>query len=194
MTNSQLTGLDDPALVARVADGDAHAFEALYDRYRSRAFGLAVRLTRRRSIAEEVTQDAFVNLWRNAGSYDPARGNLGSWLLTFVRHRAIDSLRSGRRRERDVELEGVAERLEAPGRTDEEVSRREESLGARRLLEKLPADQREVIELAYFGGLSQSEIATKVGIPLGTVKGRSRLALERLRRSVATDSVLAGAR
>jgi len=175
-----------------VAEGDVRAFEALYDRYRSRAFGLAVRLTRQPGVAEEVTQDAFFNLWRNAGNFDPSRGNLGSWLLTFVRHRAIDSLRSGKRRERNVELDSAAERLEAPERTDEEVARREESRNARLLVNELPTDQREVIELAYFRGMTHTEIAAKVGIPLGTVKGRSRLALEKLRRSVTADSLLAG--
>ena len=187
---SRLTHLDDAALVARVADGDVRAFEALYDSYRSQAFGLALRLTRRPGTAEEVTQDAFLTLWRKAGQFDAERGSLSTWLMTFVRHRAIDALRSGARRERSVELEVAAERLEAPARTHEEVARREESLAARRLVKELPSDQREVIELAYFGGLSQGEIAAEVGIPLGTVKGRSRLALEKLRRSI-TDAGLA---
>ena len=187
---SRLTHLDDAALVARVADGDVRAFEALYDSYRSQAFGLALRLTRRPGTAEEVTQDAFLTLWRKAGQFDAERGSLSTWLMTFVRHRAIDALRSGARRERSVELEAAAERLEAPARTHEEVARREESLAARRLVKELPSDQREVIELAYFGGLSQGEIAAEVGIPLGTVKGRSRLALEKLRRSI-TDAGLA---
>lgn len=187
---SRLTHLDDAALVARVADGDVRAFEALYDSYRSQAFGLALRLTRRPGTAEEVTQDAFLTLWRKAGQFDAERGSLSTWLMTFVRHRAIDALRSGARRERSVELEAAADRLEAPARTHEEVARREESLAARRLVKELPSDQREVIELAYFGGLSQGEIAAEVGIPLGTVKGRSRLALEKLRRSI-TDAGLA---
>ena len=191
MTRTGLTDLDDGALVARVAEGDVRAFEALYDRYRARAFGLAVRLTGRRGTAEEVTQDAFLNLWRKASHYDPRRGSVGAWLLTFVRHRAIDSLRSSGRRERNVELESAAERLEARDRTDDVVEGREEARHARRLVKELPADQREVIELAYFGGMTQGEIAAKVGIPLGTVKGRSRLALEKLRRSVASESPLA---
>ena len=191
MPNAQLTDLDDCALVARVADGDVRAFETLYDRHRAQAFGLAVRLTGRRGSAEEVTQDAFLGLWRKAGNYDPGRGSVRAWLLTFVRYRAIDSLRSGARRERNVDLDSAAERLEAPDRTDDVVEGREESRHARRLVKELPADQREVIELAYFGGMTQGEIAAKVGIPLGTVKGRSRLALEKLRRSVTTDPLLA---
>ena len=191
MASAQLTDVDDGALVARVAEGDVRAFETLYDRYRAQAFGLAVRLTGRRGTAEEVTQDAFLTLWRKASHYDPRRGNVGPWLLTFVRHRAIDSLRSGARRERTVELESAAEHLEAPDRTDDVVSAREQSRDAQRLVKELPAEQREVIELAYFGGMTQGEIAAKVGIPIGTVKGRSRLALEKLRRSVTTESSLA---
>ena len=194
MATAPLTGSEDTALMARVAKGDARAFEALYDRYRSRAFGLAMRLTRQPTLAEEVTQDAFLNLWRNARRYDLTRGSLSSWLLALVRHRAIDALRSGARRQGDVELEGAAERLEDSERTDEEVARREESRSARRLLQDLPTDQREVIELAYFGGMTQGEIAAKVGVPLGTVKGRSRLALEKLRMSVVKESALAGSR
>ena len=192
MTVIPPTQMDDSALVALVAEGQVPAFEALYDRHRAQAFGLAMRITRRPGIAEEVTQDAFLNLWRKASQFDSARGSLGSWLLTFVRHRAIDALRSGARRERDVGLEGPAEHFEALERTDEEVAHREDSRTAHRLVEELPDDQREVIELAYFAGLTQGEIAARVGIPLGTVKGRSRLALEKLRRSVTTESLVAG--
>ena len=184
--------MEDSTLVMLVAEGEVAAFEALYDRHRAQAYGLAMRVTRRPGLAEEVTQDAFLNLWRKADQFDPARGSLGSWLLTFVRHRAIDALRSGARRERNVGLEGPAEHLEAPERTHEEVARREDSRTAHGLVEALPEDQREVIELAYFGGLTQGEIADRVGIPLGTVKGRSRLALEKLRRSVTTDALVAG--
>ena len=183
--------MEDSTLVMLVAEGEVAAFEALYDRHRAQAYGLAMRVTRRPGLAEEVTQDAFLNLWRKADQFDPARGSLGSWLLTFVRHRAIDSLRSGARAERNVELETAADRLEAPERTDEEVAAREASRSARRLVNELPTDQREVIELAYFGGLTQGEIAARVGVPLGTVKGRSRLALEKLRRSATAESPLA---
>ena len=182
--------LEDTVLVARVASGDVRAFEALYDRYRAQAFGLAVRLTRRLGVAEEVTQDAFLTLWRKASHYDPARGSVATWLLTFVRHRAIDSLRSGARGEHNVELESAADRLEAPERTDEAVAGLEESRTTRRLVKELPSDQREVIELAYFAGLTQGEIAAEVGVPLGTVKGRSRRALEKLRRALTVDGAL----
>jgi RNA polymerase sigma-70 factor, ECF subfamily len=183
---------DDATLLAHVADGDARAFETLYDRYRARAFGLALRLTGHRGTAEEVTQDVFLKLWHGAANYDAARGSLSSWLLTFVRHRAIDMLRSGRRHERNVDLAGALA-LEAAERTDEQVEDLEDSRNARKMVQTLPAEQREVIELAYFAGLSQGEIATQVGIPLGTVKGRSRLALEKLRRSVDSDRAMIAA-
>lgn len=192
MTSSQLAALHDSELMLRVANGDARAFEAIYDRHRAQAFGLAVRVTGRRSTAEEVTQDAFLSLWRSARDYQPGRASLKTWLLTLVRNRGIDSLRSQVRHEGTVDLDSpVAGHLEAAERTAEQVTQMEESRHARLLLGDLPAAQREVIELAYFGGLSQVEIAGKVGIPLGTVKGRARLALEKLRQSVETESLLA---
>lgn len=181
----------DADLVSRVAAGDARAFEALYDRYRAPAYGLALRLTGRPGVAEEVTQDVFLNLWRKAGRYDPARGTLAAWLLAAVRNRSIDALRSGARSAQTVRLEGMVEDLQAADDVDETVAVREQSRAARRLLAELPAHQRQVIELAYFGGLSQGEIAAHTHLPLGTVKGRSRLALERLRRAVTSDSALA---
>jgi RNA polymerase sigma-70 factor (ECF subfamily) len=193
MATSSPTDLhDDAELLRRVADGDALAFESLYDRYRARAFGLAMRLTGHPGTAEEVTQDVFLKLWHSAGNYDPARGSLGSWLLTFVRHRAIDMLRSGARHERNVELDGALQ-LPALERTEEQVEGREESRNARRMVEALPSEQRQVIELAYFRGMTQGEIAAAVGIPLGTVKGRSRLALEKLRRRVEAQRAMIAA-
>lgn len=192
MTSSQLAALHDSDLMIRVANGDARAFEAIYDRHRAQAFGLAVRVTGRRSTAEEVTQDAFLSLWRCARDYQPGRASLKTWLLTLVRNRGIDSLRSQSRHEGTVDLDSpVAGHLEAAERTPEQVTQMEESRHARLLLGELPAAQREVIELAYFGGLSQVEIAGKVGVPLGTVKGRARLALEKLRESVETEPLLA---
>ena len=181
----------DAALVARVAAGDPRAFETLYDRYRTQAFGLALRLTRRPGVAEEVTQDVFVSLWRKAAGYDPARGSLATWLLTAVRNRAIDALRSGARREQAVDIDSLVEGLQSDERVEERVAAHEQSRAARQLLSELPVEQREVIELAYFGGLSPGEIATRVNVPLGTVKGRSRLALARLRRAVTAESPLA---
>ena len=192
MTSSGLAALHDSELMIRVANGDARAFEAIYDRHRAQAFGLAVRVTGRRSTAEEVTQDAFLSLWRSARDFQPGRASLKTWLLTLVRNRGIDSLRSQVRHENTVDIDSpVAGHLEAAERTAEQVTQMEESRHARLLLGDLPAAQREVIELAYFGGLSQVEIAGEVGIPLGTVKGRARLGLEKLRQSVETESLLA---
>lgn len=192
MTSAQLHSLHDSELMMRVANGDVRAFEAIYDRHRGQAFGLAVRITGRWTAAEEVTQDAFLSLWRGACAYEPSRASLRTWLLTLVRNRGIDSLRSEARHGRTVQLDNPAAKcLEAPERTEEQVAHREESRHARRRLGQLPAEQREVIELAYFSGLTQAEIAAKVGIPLGTVKGRSRLAIEKLRQSTATDHWLA---
>ena len=183
--------LSDDALVSRVAEGDVQAFEAIYDRYRSLAFGLALRITARQGSAEEVTQDAFLSLWRSAADYDPARASLRAWLLSFVRHRGIDSLRSGKRHAGNVVLDdAIGARLEAAERTAELVEARDESSHTRSLLSDLPPDQRNVIELAYFKGLTHTEIATKTGVPLGTVKGRARLALTKLRDSVAADARL----
>lgn len=192
MTSPRLAKLHDSELIIRVANGDVRAFETIYDRHRGQAFGLAVRVTGRWSTAEEVTQDAFLSLWRGARNYEPSRASLKTWLLTLVRNRGIDSLRSRGRHDHTVELDNpAAEHLEAAERTEEQVTHREESRHARLLLGDLPAEQREVIELAYFSGLSQAEIAARVGVPLGTVKGRARLALEKLRQSVATEPLLA---
>lgn len=182
---------DDAALVRRVADGDVGAFETIYERYRSQAFGLALTLTRRRQAAEEVTQDAFMSLWRGAHSYDPSRASLATWLLSVVRYRAVDSLRRSARHERSSRIDDLlVDRLESGERLDERAVDRERARHARALVGGLPPEQRQVIELAYYGGLSQSEIAARVGVPIGTVKGRSRLALEKLRQAISGDSPL----
>lgn len=191
-TTPVLHANDDRVLMRRVANGDAAAFEAVYDRYEAQAFGLALKIVRNRAAAEEVTQDAFLSLWRGAHSFDADRGALGSWVLSVVRYRAVDSLRRGARHTRhDNHGELLLERLESDERTDRQVEEREQARTARLLIETLPSEQREVIELAYFGGFSQSEIAHHVGVPLGTVKGRARMALEKLRSSAAGDSLLA---
>jgi RNA polymerase sigma-70 factor, ECF subfamily len=178
---TECSALADCELAVRVIDGDVRAFEAIYDRYSAQVFGLAMRVTGRRRAAEEATQDAFLSLWRTAGSYDQHRGTLKTWLLSVVHNRSIDWLRREARHDRDVEIDDArVGRLEAAERTEELAAAREESRHARQLLISLPAEQRQVIELAYFGGLTQSEIAAKVGIPLGTVKGRQRLALTKM--------------
>ncbi|MGB9184617.1 MAG: sigma-70 family RNA polymerase sigma factor [Solirubrobacteraceae bacterium] len=187
MTTAPLTRLEDSDLVRRVARGDVRAFEAIYDRHSAQVFGLAMRVTGRRRAAEEATQDAFLGVWRAARSYDQSRGTCKTWLLSMVRNRSIDWLRREARHGRDVEIDdALFGRLEAAERTEEQVAEREESVHARNLVLSLPDDQRRVIELAYFKGLTQSEISEKVGIPLGTVKGRQRLALKKMHRNLTS--------
>jgi RNA polymerase sigma-70 factor, ECF subfamily len=192
VTKAQLTRLEDHDLVLRVARGDVRAFEAIYDRHSAQVFGLAMRVTGRRRAAEEATQDAFLGVWRAARSYDTSRGTFKTWLLSMVRNRSIDCLRREARHDRDVEIDdALVARLEAAERTEERVADREESFHARQLLVSLPDDQRRVIELAYFKGLTQTEISEKVGIPLGTVKSRQRLALQKMHRSLTSGPELA---
>jgi len=174
----------DEELMERVAGGDARAFEAIYDRYSRRAYSLARRITGEVAGAEEATQDAFLALWRGASRFDPERASLPTWLLALVRYRSIDLLRRGMPRALDrVLTEGAAESIEAPERTEDQVIALQECDQALRLVTELPSEQREVIDLAYFAGYSQTEIAARVGIPLGTVKGRARLALLKLREA-----------
>lgn len=185
MNRAQLTKLEDHDLVLRAAAGDVRAFEAIYDRYSSQAFGLAFRVTGCRRVAEEATQDAFIGVWRAARSYDTSRGTLKTWILSMVRNRSIDCLRREARHNRDLEIDdALVGRLEAAERTEEEVANREQSRHTRQLLLCLPTNQRQVIELAYFKGLTQTEIAANVGAPLGTVKGRQRLALTQMHRKL----------
>ena len=177
--------LEDRDLVVRVANGDVRAFEAIYDRYGTQVFGLAMRVTGRKRAAEEATQDAFLILWRTADRYDIDRGTLQTWLLSIVRNQSIDWLRREARHDRELEIDdALVGRLEAAERTEDEVATREESRHTRELLVTLPSEQRQVIELAYFKGLTQTEVAAKIGIPLGTVKGRQRLALAKMQQTL----------
>jgi RNA polymerase sigma-70 factor (ECF subfamily) len=132
----------------------------------------------------------FLAVWRKATRFDPARGRLAPWLFSLVRHRSIDAVRSASARPRHQGLPEAAERLEAPERTEQQVLASDATDQARRLVDRLPAEQREVIDLAYFAGYSQSEIATRVGVPLGTVKGRARLGLDKLRDAAEHEPVL----
>jgi RNA polymerase sigma-70 factor (ECF subfamily) len=170
----------DAQLMARVAAGDAAAFEVIYDRYRVPAYSLARRIAG--TAAEDGMQDAFISLWRTAARFDPERGNLRSWVLTLVRNGCIDALRRHRTRAAGQAWPAeVLEQLPAPERTEEQVLAREGNREARQLLAGLPAEQRQVIELAYFGGFTQQEIARGMGVPLGTVKSRARIGLQKLR-------------
>src|SRR3954463_968821 len=176
------TSLADEDLMALVQRGDARAFEAIYDRHGSAAFSLAYRIAGNRNAAEDIVQEAFLSVWRSGVRYQPERGNLRSWLLSVVPNRAIDWLRrSAVHTKRQVDAEGIEERKAAPELTDVEAFRREEAHTVRSAMDRLPADQLRVVELAYFGGFTHSQIADMLGMPLGTVKGRMRLALDKMR-------------
>ncbi|HEX8087166.1 MAG TPA: sigma-70 family RNA polymerase sigma factor [Solirubrobacteraceae bacterium] len=181
-SSAGLDRLADEDLMDRVRDGDASAFSVVYDRHSSAAFSLAYRMVGRRNVAEDVVQEAFLSLWRAGGRYDATRGSVRTWVLGIVHNRAIDALRRATVHDsRRASDEGLEERFEAPERTDAEAARRTEAGEVRAALGVLPPDQLKVIELAYFGGFTHSEIAEMLNTPLGTVKGRMRLGLEKLR-------------
>lgn len=176
--------------------GNRATITALYDQHGALAFSLAYRIVRDWGVAEEVVQDAFLAVWRNIHRYDPKRGSARAWLCQIVRNRAVDRLRGTSGRARDHQsLEDFALLSGSPD-VVEEVLRRDQRGEVLAALAALPAGQREAIELAYFGGYSQSEIATNSGLPLGTVKGRTRAAMRALARSLAplrTSEVAIGA-
>jgi len=170
------------ALLARVAAGDREAFGSFYDRLSPIAFGLIRRVLRDSEAAAEVLQEVFWQVWREASQYDPQRGSPEAWLVMRAKTRAIDRLRSMRRRDRTFVApvdESIARRED--GRADDPAVAAADRGLVQSALAQLPEAQRRVIELAFFEGLTQSEIAAKLGEPLGTVKTRARLGLERLR-------------
>jgi RNA polymerase sigma-70 factor, ECF subfamily len=176
---------DDNALIQLVANGDPVALASLYDRYGRLAYGLAYRVLSDGQAAEEAVQDAFLQVWRKAGSFDPERGaGFRAWLLTIVHNRAIDTLRRrGRQESREVELDvnapfqgDVDPAIEVLGNLDREQ--------VQQAMATLPADQRKTIEMAYFEGLTHREIAERHGLPLGTVKGRLRLGLHKMHEAL----------
>jgi len=172
--------LSDPDLVQALAAGDVDAVRVLYARYGRLAYSLAVRILGDPGRAEEVVQDAFVRVWRRAASFDAGRGSLRTWLLTVVRNRAVDYLRGTAREWDELELLGEV-RAEGEGSDPwREVSQSLERAAVRDALAVLPLEQRQAVELAYFGGYSQQEISRMVNVPLGTIKSRTRLALEKL--------------
>jgi RNA polymerase sigma-70 factor (ECF subfamily) len=185
-----LRSLADEDVMQLVRRGDARAFEVIYERHSAAAFSLAYRMMGTRVGAEDVTQDAFLSLWRSGARYDRARGSVRTWVLGIVHHRAIDALRRAtvhdRRRAGD---EGIEERFEARERTDVEAARREEAGTVRGALSSLPADQSQVIELAYFGGFTHTEIADMLDAPVGTVKGRMRLGLKKMKAQLGEGQV-----
>jgi RNA polymerase sigma-70 factor (ECF subfamily) len=169
----------DEALLRRIAEKDEGALAALYDRYAAVSLAVAMKVVGDRAEAEDVLQNVYVRVWQDAGRFDPARGSVAAWLLSSIRNAAID-----RTRRRDAYLRATKA---APIRIADEpepIELREDQKRVVAALQQLPADQREAIELAYFKGLSQTEIAQKLGQPLGTVKTRMRLGMMKLREAL----------
>jgi RNA polymerase sigma-70 factor (ECF subfamily) len=174
----------DRAVLIRVADGELDALEELYDRYKTMAYSIAFRITNDATLAEDVVQEAYLGAWRNAASYLEGRGSVKTWLLSIVHHRAIDAIRRRRPTTElpDLELPTPAALTEPDVWT--EVAAGLDAETVRRALAELSAVQREAIQLAYFGGLTQKEVAERTATPLGTVKSRMRLGLLAMRRSL----------
>jgi RNA polymerase sigma-70 factor (ECF subfamily) len=179
--------LADEELMPLIGAKDPEAFGVFYDRHGGVAYSLAYRIVGERGGAEDVTQEAFLSIWRSGARYDRTRGSVRSWMLSIVRNRAIDSLRSsaGKAPRLTLDDDSILEQRPAEELTEEEAIQHETATEVRGALGQLPGDQSKVIELAYFGGFSQSEIARMLGLPLGTVKGRMRLGLEKIRNELA---------
>lgn len=180
---------DDAALVARMRAGDERALGELYDRWEDAVRVCALSIVDEAAEAEDVVEDVFWQAWRQSGRFDPERGSVSAWLLTIARSRALDRARARRRSRETSGLEELehsgAEAMVAQGDPLMDAERGERSRMVRRALHDLPAEQRESLELAYFEGLSQTEIAERTGNPLGTVKTRMRLAMQKLRESLS---------
>jgi RNA polymerase sigma factor (sigma-70 family) len=181
-----LVHLSDEALVALVARGEEDALAALYDRFGRTAYGLALRVVRDPELAEDVVQEAFLSLWRSAGRFVPERSRAGTWLLTLVHRRAVDLVRREERRRADP-IEIAPEAVDAAA--EEAPWLRLERERVQAALASLPDAQREAIELAYYGGFTQSELAERLGEPLGTIKSRMFSGLANLRELLAADEL-----
>jgi RNA polymerase sigma-70 factor (ECF subfamily) len=186
-----LKELADEDLMVLVRDGDPRAFEVLFDRHGGPAFSLAYRMCGSRARAEDIVQEALVSLWRAGGRYDQSRGSVRAWILSTVHNRAIDSFRrEAARPTRPLDEGALTERLAAPELTDVEAERRIDADRVRGALRELPDDQRQVIELSYYGGFTHLQIAEMLSLPAGTVKGRMRLGLGKMRIALGEAGVL----
>ncbi len=177
--------LSDEALVVLVARGDEQALAGLYDRVGRIAFGLALRVLRDERLAEDAVQEGFLNAWRTAASYRPERAKASTWILTLVHRRAVDLVRREERRRADPLDDAAVEAVASDGATDEQAWIRFERERVQNALRQLPDGQREALELAYYGGYTQSELAERLGVPLGTVKSRMFAGLARLKELLA---------
>jgi len=177
--NRELAHLSDEALVALAARSEQSALAELYDRFGRPAYGLALRILRDESLAEDAVQEAFLTLWRTSARFVPERGKASTWILTLVHRRAVDLVRREERRRADA-IDQAPEQVSRDA-VDEEAWLRLQRERVQDALRKLPDQQREAIELAYYGGFTQSELAERLGQPLGTIKSRMFMGLARLR-------------
>ena len=177
----------DEELVRRVLEGDQEAFRGLFGRYASVAKALALRVVRQPHLAEEIVQEAFLALWRNPQAYDEGRGSFRAWLMGLVHHRAVDLVRreeAHRRRAESAIGDAREETEDHAQEVAEQIGRPQERRAVRAALADLPAEQREVLELMYFSGLSQTQVADRTGLALGTVKSRTLLGMRRMRAAL----------
>jgi RNA polymerase sigma factor (sigma-70 family) len=181
-----LAHFSDEALLALVSRSDEQALAELYDRYGRAAYGLALRILRDTALAEDAVQEAFMTVWRSAGSFLAERAKASTWILTLVHRRAVDLVRREERR-RGEPLETVEP--EGGEATDEQADLRARRRVVQAALRQLPDDQREALELAYYGGFTQSELAERLGQPLGTIKSRMFTGLRRLRDLLADSGL-----
>jgi RNA polymerase sigma-70 factor (ECF subfamily) len=175
-------------LIQQVASQDRDAFSQLYDRFSSLVFTLAMRMLKARSDAEDLLQEVFVQIWRQAANYSAERGSPEAWIINIARSRAIDKIRSIRRMEKSFVLTEDPARAESSDNVEGSAAESEVRLTMNSALTNLSAAQRQVLELAYFDGLTQSEIAARLGEPLGTVKTRMRSGIQRLRDILGTQA------
>jgi RNA polymerase sigma-70 factor (ECF subfamily) len=176
-------------LIRQVANQDRDAFSQLYDRFSTLVFTLAMRMLRARSDAEDLLQDVFVQVWRQAQNYSTERGTPEAWIVNIARSRAIDKIRSIRRMEKSFVLTDDPARAESSDNVESSAAESEARMAMNSALANLPETQRKVLELAYFDGLTQTEIANRLAEPLGTVKTRMRSGIQRLRDMLGTQAV-----
>ena len=183
--------LEDEKLLHLIANGDRSALEVLYDRYAGGIYSLAHHLLQEKGAAEEVTQDTFFNVWRRASSYNVKRGKVSGWLYSIGHHRIIDELRKRRRQESMIyvpDVEAVHRQEDESADPNKYAEQRMQGSRVWKALETLRPELKSVVVLAYYGGLTQSEIAKKLNQPLGTVKTRTRLALKALRENLGPQA------
>jgi RNA polymerase sigma-70 factor (ECF subfamily) len=188
---AKLRKLADEELIGLVCHSEAAAFGIVLERHVDAAFSLAYRMIGRRSLAEDVVQEALLSIWRAGARYDRSRGSVSSWILAVTHHRAVDVLRrEGLRTREDIAEGDLYDRRDSPKRVDVGAARRDEAHEIRAALEQLPADQMRMIELAYFGGFTHTEIAVMLDLPIGTVNDQMRLGLEMWSRLYPPEAVL----